>query len=272
MPNIHSSPKQLPQGTPTESIKSVKQVKPEKPPKPAVTVKRLGLQDTLKLCVKYFWYGVKDAFAWPSSLIIIYMSSTIRNRALKCFTLNGIIFLGSIALFNNFTLPILHFFLGNEGAEEGGREGGEKSLFVAIILGWLVKLTYLLFWIYPVFLLSFVLNAMWYQQIADRAYRIKYGQPSNQQLTYSRLPKVVADEIYRALLLMNYLIVATLVYVIPIIGPALSFMFICWIYAFYSFEYKWTAKRWNLEQRIDYFEERWAYFAGFGIYADFKCN
>ena len=83
MPDRHSSPKQIPLGTPTESLKPVKQVKPETPPKPAVATKRLGLKDTLKLCVKYFWYGVKDAFAWPSSLIIIYMWVYIQKRKKK---------------------------------------------------------------------------------------------------------------------------------------------------------------------------------------------
>lgn len=29
--------------------------------------------------------------------------------------------------------------------------------------------------------------------------------------------------------------------------------------------YKWINKGWKLEKRIEYFEERWAYFAGFGF-------
>ncbi|CAG8831098.1 28013_t:CDS:2, partial [Racocetra persica] len=77
--------------------------------------------------------------------------------------------------------------------------------------------------------------------------------------------RVMADEIYRALLFMNYLMVATIVYVIPVIGPIISFMYFCWIYAYYSFEYKWINQGWSLEQRIGYFEERWSYFAGFGF-------
>jgi len=45
-----------------------------------------------------------------------------------------------------------------------------------------------------------------------------------------------------------------------------------WIYAFYSFEYKWINKGWTLEKRIDYFEERWAYFIGFGKDLDFSSS
>ncbi|CAG8547198.1 6137_t:CDS:10, partial [Dentiscutata heterogama] len=140
-----------------------------------------------------------------------------------------------------------------------------KSPLITKILDTIVALTYQLLWVYPIFILSFVLNAMWYQEIADRAFRMYYGPPINSRRTYPRALKVMADEIYRALLFMNYLIVATLVYVIPVIGPIISFMYFCWIYAYYSFEYKWINQGWSLEQRIGYFEERWSYFAGFGF-------
>ncbi|CAG8483119.1 5279_t:CDS:2 [Paraglomus brasilianum] len=234
-----------------------------------------SITDTLKLCIKYFWCGVKDAFAWPSSLIVVYMSSTIRNRALKCFTLNGAIFLGSILFFNRVVLPMLYTLQAKpeSGYQEKGLEKGEfemegkvkHSLFVTAMLGLFVKSAYQLFWIYPVFLLSFILNAIWYQQIADKAYSLCYGQPVVRKMSYFRIPRIIADEVYRALLVMNYVAIAILVYGIPLIGPVVSFIFFCWIYAFYSFEYKWTAEGWNLEQRINYFEERWAYFAGFGM-------
>jgi etoposide-induced 2.4 mRNA len=77
--------------------------------------------------------------------------------------------------------------------------------------------------------------------------------------------QLIADEIYRAILFMNYLIFATIIYILPIVGPIISFIYFCWIYAYYSFEYKWINQGWKLEKRIEYFEERWAYFAGFGF-------
>jgi hypothetical protein len=33
---------------------------------------KLSFKETTKLCAQYFWCGIKDAFAWPSSLITIY--------------------------------------------------------------------------------------------------------------------------------------------------------------------------------------------------------
>ncbi|CAG8651569.1 4644_t:CDS:2, partial [Ambispora leptoticha] len=117
------------------------------------------------------------------------------------------------------------------------------SPLITSILDTIVALTYQLLWVYPIFVLSFVLNAIWYQEIADRAYRMYHGRPPiNSHRTYPRALRVMADEIYRALLFMNYLMVATIV-----------------------FEYKWINQGWSLEQRIGYFEERWSYFAGFGF-------
>ncbi|CAG8575766.1 6516_t:CDS:2, partial [Diversispora eburnea] len=114
-------------------------------------------------------------------------------------------------------------------------DNGGYSPFITNMLDTIVALTY---------------------QIADRAYRLQYGQPINSKLTYNRLIRVIAGEIYRAILFMNYLVVATVIYIVPIFGPLISFMYFCWIYAYY---------RWTLEQRIEYFEERWSYFAGFGF-------
>ncbi|CAG8655087.1 878_t:CDS:2, partial [Acaulospora morrowiae] len=258
-------------------------------------VSQLNFIETLKLCFSFFCCGLRDSFAWPSSLIIIYGSNTIRNRTLKCFTLNGVLFLGSIFFFNRITLPIIHFILGTS-LFTSIRGSNEHSPFIVNFLDKTAALMYQLCWVYPIFLLSFALNAMWYQEIADHAYRLLYGRPIDSKLTYTRLLQNVANDIYRAILFMNYLTVATIIYAIPVFGPLVSFMYFCWIYAYYSFEYvqifyaaitsknvlvayshliisrlhqidryKWVNKGWTLQQRIDYFEERWSYFAGFGF-------
>jgi etoposide-induced 2.4 mRNA len=223
---------------------------------------KLSFKETTKLCAQYFWCGIKDAFAWPSSLITIYGSKTILNRTRNCLILNGFIFLGSIFFFNHITIPTLHFFLGKtffiSSYQRNDNNDVVYSPFLTNILETIVALTYRLFWVYPIFLLSFVLNAVWYQEIADRVYRLQFGQPVNS-------PLLIADEIYRAILFMNYLIFATIIYVLPIVGPIISFTYFCWIYAYYSFEYKWINQGWKLEKRIEYFEEKWAYFAGFGF-------
>jgi hypothetical protein len=51
----------------------------------------------------------------------------------------------------------------------------------------------------------------------------------NISLTTNRL-------VYRALLFFNLVIFATAAYAIPLVGPAISFLYACWTAAFYSFE------------------------------------
>ncbi|CAJ0877269.1 6020_t:CDS:2 [Entrophospora sp. SA101] len=63
--------------------------------------KQLEFQENVKLCMEYFWRGVCDAFTWPTSLITIYGSSTLRNRTLKCLILNGVIFIGRNPISNS---------------------------------------------------------------------------------------------------------------------------------------------------------------------------
>src|SRR5207237_735714 len=75
-------------------------------------------------------------------------------------------------------------------------------------------------------------NSMWYQDIADRVY---IGETINSNFNYNRLLRVIADEIYRAILFMNYLIFSTIIYIIPKIGPFCSFIYFCCIYSFYIF-------------------------------------
>eukprot|EP00268_Persea_americana_P059765 TRINITY_DN7379_c1_g1_i1.p1 TRINITY_DN7379_c1_g1~~TRINITY_DN7379_c1_g1_i1.p1 ORF type:complete len:142 (-),score=21.76 TRINITY_DN7379_c1_g1_i1:214-639(-) len=51
---------------------------------------------------------------------------------------------------------------------------------------------------------------------------------------------------------------------IPYIGKAINFLLLSWMYAYYSFEYKWNLSELSLDKRLDFFESNWAFFAGFG--------
>ncbi|ORY46984.1 hypothetical protein BCR33DRAFT_783421 [Rhizoclosmatium globosum] len=52
---------------------------------------------------------------------------------------------------------------------------------------------------------------MWYQTIADRAYSIVYGKAAQTPATYDWFLKRVSTDIYRAVLLLNYVLVTSLV-------------------------------------------------------------
>ncbi|KAJ3326439.1 Etoposide induced 2.4 mRNA [Blyttiomyces sp. JEL0837] len=203
---------------------------------------------------------------------------------------------GSIEIFSN-TDP-------SQAATSSSRwSSGMKSLLAN---------SYYIFWVYPIYIVSFILNTAWYQQIADRAYHIVYGKRVAHPQTYDWFLKRISDEIYRGLLLFNYILLATIIYhAVPTLtltvalpnvlgvfsslfgdgsddkfgggggaeedgfyrnvrisfplGYFTSFMMVNWISAFLCFEYKWVGRGWTLDRRVEYFEERWAYFAGFGL-------
>lgn len=64
---------------------------------------------------------------------------------------------------------------------------------------------------------------------------------SNKELELLKisLTAIITDEIYRNLLFAGFLIQTSLVhYLLPFgVGSVLSFLCVCWVYAFYSFEY-----------------------------------
>ena len=90
------------------------------------------------------------------------------------------------------------------------------------------------------------------------------------QLCYCcRVVSLLSDELYRVLLVMVFLTktIAITFFLPSPFGTILGFVHMCWLYAFYAFEYKWGSMRWSFTEKISYFECRWAYFLGFGFLA-----
>jgi len=48
----------------------------------------------------------------------------------------------------------------------------------------------------------------------------------------------------------------------PCPGTALSVLLLSWLYAYYCFDYQWALQGTPLAERLDFFERRWAFFAG----------
>ncbi|KAI8051193.1 etoposide-induced protein 2.4-domain-containing protein [Syncephalis plumigaleata] len=237
----------------------------------------LSFLDSLSLNGYYAWCGIRDASQWSRSFAIISRSKTLQMQAAKCFLLNGLIFLGSIYLFEYLLRPSLSFFTtwfvwsARHQHEDGSTTQQQleaSSPQIEAVVSWLdmiLTFAYQILWVYPIYCLSFFLNSTWYQKVADHAYCLREGKSVNTQISFDRLVNRITDEVYRTLLFFNYLVFVSLIYTLPLIGPFASFIYTCWIAAFYSFEYDWINRGWTMDQRMDYFEAHWAYFAGFGF-------
>ncbi|KAI9217657.1 etoposide-induced protein 2.4-domain-containing protein [Blastocladiella britannica] len=211
---------------------------------------------------KQFLRGLIDATVKvPEAVTVALMSGRIRAAALKCVVLNGVLLLGSMLTYNLIIVAILAFAFGINTSDPSD----------GAIVGSLLALLYTLLWVYPVFGLSFLLNSIWHQEIADEAQFIRRTQlkltadvaPTTPQRT--KLKQTIVDDLYRALMGVVFLSIAGVMWLIPFVGIPLAFAKTAWMYSMYSFEYKWIAEGWPLEARLKLIEKDWAYFLGFGF-------
>lgn len=182
----------------------------------------------------------------------------ILKRTLQCCGLNGGVFWLSILLFEYGLLPLVQYFLViifGQRSEIGSTAWSITHSFLSIIFRAL--------WILPLMVLSKVVNSLWFQDIADSAYRYSRGRP---QLLPS-IGKLVADITFSFLIQAAFLIQASLVSYFPVapFGYLFALIHNCMLYSLYSFEYKMYNMGWELHKRLNFIESNWPYFFGFGL-------
>lgn len=180
----------------------------------------------------------------------------VMYKIFQCCALNGGVFWLSLVAFNTVILPLLHYTTKLIVGEETSH--GVIWSWVS----WLISYIFGAFWVLPVFLLSRLVSALWYQDIADAAYRKSRGRPQ-----LPNLSKLIADLLFSILIQVIFLLQSMLVSKIPIsgVGQMISLLHICLLYSLYAFEYKWFNMGWEVHQRVRYLETNWPYFAGFGL-------
>jgi len=126
-----------------------------------------------------------------------------------------------------------------------------------------LKTIFGLIWIMPLFLLSRIVNALWFADIADSAFKIRKGRPQ----MMNGISKIIADVLVSLVVQLFFIGQSWIVTFIPMkyVGKALSVVHMCLLYALYSFEYKWFNMGWELHKRLTYIEYNWPYFLGFGL-------
>ncbi|CAK9023287.1 unnamed protein product [Durusdinium trenchii] len=167
--------------------------------------------------------GVKDALMLHQCIYFLARSETIRFRTLQCFVLNGVIFLGSILLFNFAVEPALNVLK---------RLVQEEEAWATDFIATSFSVLYKVFWIYPIYCISFVLNTVMYQEIADSALGFLQRAPVKSTPHLERL----IQETWRVLVNLVYLLEMYLLSYIPVIGPFLYFVHSCWMASIYCFE------------------------------------
>ncbi|XP_043242390.1 etoposide-induced protein 2.4-like isoform X2 [Amphibalanus amphitrite] len=186
---------------------------------------------------------------------------SLRQRLLECCALNGGVLLLSLLLFEYAVLPALR--LGVRLAFGAGALSSDRWS-VWMILNLILTYTFSALWVLPIFGISKIINCIWFQDIADTAYRSSQGRASS-QLSVSILVADTLFSIFAQALFLIQGMLASLVLPIYGLGDAVCLLHMCLLYALYSFEYKWFNMGWELHKRLAFIETEWPYFLGFGL-------
>lgn len=187
--------------------------------------------------------------------------NSILTRLLYCCLLNGFIFAGTILFFQCLFMPLLGYItmlvLQIHNLEEYA-----FWRYTSIIMNTL----FAFFWIFPVFLISKGVNALWSQDIAN----LSYVPPPKKKMRSSGLESIsmmIADISFSMLVLTLFLVQAALIAFIPLpgISHVISMFHLTLLYALYAYEYKWIKNGASVSERISRVEHCWAYFVGFGL-------
>ncbi|XP_010256398.1 PREDICTED: protein EI24 homolog isoform X2 [Nelumbo nucifera] len=237
-----------------------------------------SLTGKVKQALLLYFDGFREACCLHRVVIFCRKSRMLFIRTGQCFLLNGLIFLGSLFILNSVVIPTIQWILPDECQNFGSKDlcplGGIVKLYSFLSNG-LIQLFYI-FWFYPLYVFSFVLSSIWYNDIAKHAFvamgkhhsaiaelSIETLPNSQDSLHVDKCPGLggviigIGEQIYSVLLLSFFFLEVFAAGLIPYIGKVLNFLLLSWMY-------KWNLADVALDKRLDFFESNWAFFAGFG--------
>lgn len=133
--------------------------------------------------------------------------------------------------------------------------------------------------IYPIYLISLLLNGRWYLRIAEEALAHRAEELARSKLTSLQQKQaqhtvigrsqpaltLLTNDLYRLIFGLVYLGQVALLGQLPFIGGILLILATSFMYALYSFEYVWSLLGLTQHQRLIYLSERWLYMIGYGL-------
>ena len=201
-----------------------------------------------------FRQGLKDSSEARIAVLLLVKSEKLRRKSWQTFLLNGVIFIGSILLYKEAIEPLMMSLYAASGVDE---------LTSTQMSGYLYT-TYILTWILPMYMLSFVLNTVWYQDIASETARL-LARTSVRPQPSVPVTLRIADVLYKSIFNGIFILQSNLAYNVSYVGYSLYILHLAFLYALSAFEYRLSsADGWTGERRLALVQKRWAYFAGFG--------
>jgi etoposide-induced 2.4 mRNA len=209
-----------------------------------------------------FFNGLKSSLSVHKSIIYLFASRTTSVRMLQCVLLNGVIFGGSLLVLDFLLLPaltLLYRALTSVPVLPASAETPHVEYFLLAL-----RQVLTMFWLFPMLVLTLVLNTVWYQEIADQVFKQEHPKYSHPPRS---LGHVARDEIYRSALILVLSVQSwACLFFLPFpLAQILALVQTSWTLAFYAYDYGWTLAGWPLEKRLRFFQERWVFMLGFGL-------
>ncbi|KAI5661607.1 hypothetical protein M9H77_20930 [Catharanthus roseus] len=224
--------------------------------------------------------GVREACCLHRVVIYCRRSRELAIRTGQCFLLNGFIFLGSIFILKSVIIPTLQWILPDQCPDAPCSYEGTLR-FYSLLRHGLIQIFYV-FWFYPMYIFSFILSNIWYNDIAKHGFFAIEGysnaeptsktgtltsqnrSPTDKPTDLQGIVIGIAEQVYSLLLMSFFFLEVYITGFVPFVGKAINFVLLSWMYAYYCFEYKWNLSGLSLDKRLDFFESSWPFFAGFG--------
>ncbi|KAI0792858.1 etoposide-induced protein 2.4-domain-containing protein [Abortiporus biennis] len=206
----------------------------------------LPFQTTALLHIKAAGHGLLDASRWDKVVTLVASDPEVRSNILKSLLLN-IVSLVSIYFFDLLLHPL----------------SKDEQKWLHRNVGWF----YQILWLLPVVGVSLYLNSTWCSLLAKRTFTLKHGSraAAPQPSTYTGILNSIATSAYRVIMVFTSVVVTFALGYLPLVGPTLGFIFLCWVDSYYCFEFIWIASGLSLSRRLRHLEERWAYYFAFGL-------